>query len=114
MQGRGNIATENEEKAKVLNAFFASVFNSHTSYSQRIQSPELEDRDGEQNKPPIIQDEGVNNLLCHLDTQKSMGPDGIHLRVQRKLVEELAKPLSIFYQQFRLTGRSQMTGGLPM
>jgi len=45
-------------------------------YSQGAQPPELEDRDGEQNKPLIIQEEAVNNLLPHLDTHKSMGPTG--------------------------------------
>ncbi|KAK4815910.1 hypothetical protein QYF61_010150 [Mycteria americana] len=39
-----------------------------------------------------------------VDTHKSMGPDGIHLRVLRELVEELAKPFSIIYQQSWLTG----------
>ncbi|GAB0181640.1 mitochondrial enolase superfamily member 1 [Grus japonensis] len=34
-----------------------------------------------------------------------MGPDGIHPRVLRELVEELAKPLSIIYQQSWLTGK---------
>ncbi|KFP44817.1 RNA-directed DNA polymerase from mobile element jockey, partial [Chlamydotis macqueenii] len=60
--------------------------------------------DGEQNKPSIIQEEAVIVLLCHLDTHKSMGPDGIHPRVLRKLGQELAKPLSIIYQQSWLTG----------
>jgi len=64
----------------------------------------LEDREGEQNKPPIIQEKAVNNLLCHLDTYKSMGLDGIHPRVLRELAEELAKTLSIIYQQSWLTG----------
>ena len=59
----------------------------------------LEDQDGENNKPPIIQEEAVNDLLCHLDNLKSMGPDGIHPRVLRELPEEPAKPLSITYQQ---------------
>jgi len=64
----------------------------------------LEDRKGEWNKPPIIQEEAVNGLLCHLDTHKSMGPHGIHPRMLRELAEELAKPLSISYQQSWLTG----------
>ncbi|KAK4820887.1 hypothetical protein QYF61_007934 [Mycteria americana] len=49
-------------------------------------------------------EEAVNDLLRHLDTHKSMGPDGIHPRVLRELAEELAKPLSISYQQSWLTG----------
>ncbi|KAK0674931.1 LIN1 transcriptase, partial [Pygoscelis papua] len=100
----GNIVTEVEEKAEVLNAFFASVFNRQTSYPQGTRPPELEDRDGKQDERPIIQKEAVNYLLCHLDAHKSMGPDGIHLIVLRELAEELAKPLSIIYQQSWLTG----------
>ncbi|GAB0184756.1 mitochondrial enolase superfamily member 1 [Grus japonensis] len=45
----------------------------------------------------------VSNLLHHLDTQMSMGPDGIHLRVLRELAEVLTKPLSIIYQWSWLT-----------
>ncbi|KAK4829409.1 hypothetical protein QYF61_003973 [Mycteria americana] len=46
----------------------------------------------------------VSDLLHHLDTCKCMGPNGIHPRVLRELVEMLTKPLSILYQQSWLTG----------
>ncbi|GAB0203928.1 mitochondrial enolase superfamily member 1 [Grus japonensis] len=52
----------------------------------------------------MVQEEAVNELVCHLDTHKSMGLDGIHLKILRELAEELAKPLSIIYQQSWLTG----------
>ncbi|KAK4828051.1 hypothetical protein QYF61_023089 [Mycteria americana] len=79
------------------------VFNSKTSCSRGTQPPELEDRDGEQNEAPIIQGEMVRDLLQHLDIHKSIGPDGIHPRVLRELVEVLTKPFSILYQQSWLT-----------
>jgi len=101
----GNIANKDEENGLVLSAFFASIFNRQIGYFQGSQAPVLEDREGEQNKPPIIQEEAVNDLLCHLDTYRSMGPDGIYPRVLRELAEKLAKPLSIIYQQSWLTGK---------
>jgi len=104
LDGGGSIANKDEEKAEVLSAFFTAVFNSQTSYSQGTQPPLLEDRDGAQNKPPIIQEDAVKDLLCHLDTYRSMGLDGIHPRVLRELAQELAKSLFIMYQQSWLTG----------
>jgi len=63
LDAKGNIVTKDEEEDEVLNVFFASVFNSKTSYSWGTQPPELEDRNGEQNEALIIQGEMVINLL---------------------------------------------------
>jgi len=108
---RGNIVNQDEEKAEVLHAFFASVFNSQASYSQESEPPLLEDKEGVWNKPPIIQEEAVNDLLCHLGAYKSMGPDGIHLTVPRDLAEELAKPLSIILAWIRNSEASRSKQG---
>ncbi|KFP79597.1 RNA-directed DNA polymerase from mobile element jockey, partial [Apaloderma vittatum] len=60
--------------------------------------------DQQQNVSPTIHEKMVKDLLLHVDIHKSMGPDGIHLRVPGELAGVLARPLSIIYQQSWLTG----------
>lgn len=92
------ILTRGEEKVRLFNTFFVSVFNSKTNCSWGIQPPELEDRDREQNKALVMQGEMVIDFLYHLNTHKSMGPDRIHPRGLKELAEVLTKPLSTIYR----------------
>jgi len=59
---------------------------------------------GKQNKCSMIQVETVRELLLHPDCHKSMGPDGTHLQVLRKLVELIAKTLFTIHQNSWSTG----------
>ncbi|TRZ08316.1 hypothetical protein HGM15179_018789 [Zosterops borbonicus] len=98
-----NLVTKDEEKAEVLNTFFASVFNRKTDCPQEKCPPGLVDGVREQNSSPVCQEEAFRDL-SHLDSHKSMRPDGIHPRVMRGLADELVELLSIIYHQSWLTG----------
>ena len=98
-----NVITEDKEKAEVLNTLM-SVFKNQTGYLQGTTLSGLVVSAGKQTKPPTIQEETVIDLLLQLDCHKSMGPDEIHPRVLRELVEVTAEPLSITYQCSLLTG----------
>jgi len=99
----GDLVTQDVEKVEVLNNFFTSVFNSKCS-SHTAQVAEGKGRGWENEEEAEDQ---VRDCLRNLKVPKSMGPDELHPRVLRELVDEVARSLSIIFE------RSWWSGEVP-
>ncbi|GAB0177047.1 mitochondrial enolase superfamily member 1 [Grus japonensis] len=92
----GDLVTQDMEKAEVLNDFFASVFTGKClSHTAQV----TEGRDWENEEPPTVGEDQVQEYLRNLKVHKSMGPDEMHPQVLREVVDEVARPLAIIFEK---------------
>ena len=82
-----------QEKADILNRFFASVFIQDDSLPPVMESDPIPDM------PPIqIHTEGVLHLLLGLKTSKATGPDKIPSRLLKELAYQISPALTLLYR----------------
>ncbi|XP_075779238.1 uncharacterized protein LOC142827520 [Pelodiscus sinensis] len=96
----GEAVTGNLEMAEMLNDFFVSVFTEKSGGVPNIvntsrERVSLEDR---------IHKEQVKNHLGKLDVSKSPGPDEMHPRILKELIEEVSEPLAMIFEKSWQTG----------
>jgi len=102
----GNLVSTEEEKAEVLNNFFASAFTGCLSPHPSA-ADGLQDWDQRGKVPPTVEEDQVRDYLKNMDIHESMGPGEMHPRVLRELDDVIAKPLSMVFE------RSWQSGEVP-
>ena len=84
-----------EEKANLLNKFFASVF---TYENEILPNKPIMQTDKKLCEFTISQEE-VKKKLSEIDPNKSMGPDNLHPHILKQLHKVIAEPLSLIFNK---------------
>ena len=91
----GTLASDDKEKAEILNAQFTSVFTNEDT----INPPTFEPLPVNTTLDRIqIKPSEVKKLLKNLRTQKSCGPDGVHPYILHHLADTMSIPLTIIFK----------------
>ncbi|MCG8621885.1 MAG: hypothetical protein MJE68_07805, partial [Proteobacteria bacterium] len=92
----GNIAKSNNEKAELLNTFFASCFNNSHS---PLADEDFFDIECSDSFPEdfLCSEDHILDMLASLDVTKSNGPDNISARMLKATATSLAPPVAALF-----------------
>lgn len=92
-EGRTEKTRSDKEKAEILSKQFASVYidepDGESPPATPVEAPRMQDIE--------ITEDKIKKILLKLKRNKSPGPDGVHPRIIKELMNELLAPLKILY-----------------
>ena len=107
----GSYTNDNQEKAEILNSYFASVFTVEGPETL----PEFEDRNFAEPVTNInINGTNIAKAIDKLKASKSQGPDQIHPKLIKECKDSLVKPLEIIFKKSLKIVNSQASGNRAM
>jgi len=92
----GSLVIENDDMARILNNFFASVFTRENMGHMPSPAPcsttaKLEN--------VFIREKDIQAKILKMNSSKSSGPDGIHIRTLQLVHQAICKPLAIIFNK---------------
>ena len=103
----GVIKIGNNDKARILNNQFCSVF---TTDDGKI--PTMTDNEAQSMSEIEICPNGIKKLLCELNPHKASGPDNVQARLLKKTCNKIAKGMALLFQAFSTKLQFLMNGGM--
>ena len=94
LRNNGDIFTQGEDKARVLNSQFGSIFSIDKGENPIIQGQCTNSSINN----IVINTEGIVKLLNQLNSNKASGPDNISARFLRETSSEIAPALAFIFQ----------------
>ena len=101
----GDIISDDEEKAAILNNFFSQCFNTSIPVLSDDDMSTFVDNDADEHAELLCTEEEVLDMLRNLDTSKAAGPDGISATMLKATAESIAKGITALFNKSIESGK---------
>lgn len=94
-----DLISKEMKKTELPNYFSAFIFNGkYSTHAVCVTGHKV--RDWENEESPTVREEWVRDHLRNIKVHKTMRPDEVHLWILKKQTDEVAKLISVIFENF--------------